>query len=167
MKRKIFMGLAFLFATLSGFAQTYVTIGKAGKVYDEANMKYVTLNQNNEEVNVVPGMVFRQTDKTPGWEMIEYSPGLRGYIPETMVASELKEPVAGNYKVANNPQQNFIVTLDGDQWTGTTDGKTFTGKRFNNVIVFFDNDKNRLYTLADPGTGGTVINYDNAVTKFF
>ena len=68
--------------TLSAFADNYIAIGKEGKVYDEPNTKYATLNQNNQEVNVVPGMAFKQLEKSPGWYMIEYSPGLRAYIQE-------------------------------------------------------------------------------------
>lgn len=167
MKKIIFVLFLALVSSLGAMSQTYVAIGKAGKVYDEASIKYVTLNQNNEEVNVIPGMVFKQADKSPGWAKIEYSPGLHAFIPEQLIASQTVAPAPGSYKVTNNPSQILTVEQNGKEWKGSTSGKSYNGKQFDNIVVFFDDSNNPAFSLADIGTGGIVITYDNAITKFF
>ena len=149
------------------YAQTYVVVGKNGKVFDEANTKYVTLNQNNEEVTVIPGMVFKSTEQTPGWAKIEYSPGLHAFVPENILTSELSTPVAGNFQVKNNSSQQLQAIQDGDRWKATVDGKSYSGKAFGNIVVFFDNSNNPAYSLVSPGGETIVITYDNNVTNFF
>lgn len=165
---KLLSTLFFLtFSITVSFAQSYIVVAKPGKIYDEPNTKYVTLNTENQELSVVPGMVFKQTEKTPGWVMIEYSPGLRAYLQETLLASQLKTPVPGVYTVKNNPSQKFNVTQEGENWAGNVNEKNYKGKKFNNVVVFFDEQNNPAYTLADPGEGGIIIDYNDKVTKFF
>lgn len=157
----------FLISSASVFADNYVAVGKDGKVFDDASPKYVTLNANNDEVNVTPGMVFKTKEHTPGWYLIEYSPGLHGYLPEQVVAGSINSPVPGNYEVKNNPGQTLNVKNADDNWSATVSGQDLKGKREGNIVVFLNESGNPAFSLVDLGQGGIVINYDNSVTKFF
>ena len=152
---------------ISCMADDYVVVAKSGKVYDDPSPKYVTLNQLNEDVNVIPGMVFKTYEHTPGWYMVEYSPGLRAYIPEQIVASSFNSPKSGDYKVQNNPSQSASVQNSGNDWSMNISGKSYDGKLQENVVIFFDESGNIAYSLVDLGQGGIVITYNNDVTKFF
>lgn len=159
--------LIFIFSFTGVFAQNYVVVGKDGKVFDEANTKYVTLNQKNDEVTVIPGMVFKSLEKSPGWFQIEYSPGLRAYIPEQICVAGFKTPVAGEYSVKNSPSNKVSISQSGNEWTVTDSKSTYKGNNLNNILVFFDESKNPVYSYVDMGDGPVIINYANSVTNFF
>lgn len=167
--KKIFIFLAIgLFS--SGWmlhSQNYVAIAKDGNVYDEANAKYITLNQDNEEVSVIPGMVFATAEHTPGWYKVEYSPGLHAFVPEPIVSTNFNQLKAGNYDIKNNPGQSLTVEGSGDNWTGITNGQKFKGEKWKDIIVFLDDNNNIAFSLVDIGNGPVAITYDNSVTKFF
>ena len=167
-KLKILASIAFAFGgyfTLG--AQNYVAIAKDGNVYDEANAKYVTMNQDNEDVAVVTGMVFATTEHTPGWYKVEYSPGLHAFIPDQIVASNFSQLKPGTYDIKNNPGQKLTVEGSDDNWTGTVNGQQFKGVKWEDIIIFKDNNNNVSYSLVDIGHGPIDISYDNKVTKFF
>lgn len=149
------------------FADNYVAIAKNGNVYDEANAKYITVNQNNEDVNIIPGMVFKTSEHTPGWYKVEYSPGLHGFIPDQISASDFKSLSPGDFNVSNNPGQKITIQSSGEEWTGIIEGKTYKGIKNDNIIVFVDESGNILFSLVDIGNGPMVMTYDNSVTKFF
>ena len=168
MKNKInifLVGLGF-FITSPVFADDYIAVAKDGKIYDEANAKYVTLNQENEDVNVIPGMVFKAYEHTPGWYKIEYSPGLHAFIPEQIIATSYLNPSQGNYKVTNNPSESVTINF-ADGWSCTTKGESFKGIEKDGIVVFVDDQNNIIYSLVDFGSGPIVISYNNGVTKFF
>lgn len=169
MKRKaLFIGLALL-ACLPVSAQNFMAVGKPSKVFDtpDATKGYVTMNQNNDEVHIVPGMVFRLHETKNGWSLVEYSPGLRGYVSEQVQAADkMVAPKTGAYSVANNPKEKVRVTNAGDLWTLSSSDKTYSGRAFGKMVVFFE-EKKACYSLIDLGEGGLVINYDNSVTNFF
>ena len=169
MKKIIKIILAFVFVASYnvGFAQNYVVVAKDGNVYDEANAKYITLNQNNDEVAVIPGMVFASSEHTPGWYKIEYSPGLHAFIPEQIVASNFAEIKPGSYTIVNNPTQKLDVEGSGENWTAKTDNASYKGIKFEDILIFVDPNNNPAYSLVDLGNGPTAITYDNSVTKFF
>ena len=156
-----------LFVFLSMSASDYIAIGKDGNVYDEASAKYITVNQNNDNVSVVPGMVFPTTEHSTGWYKIEYSPGLHAFIPEQIVAASFNTPQPGTYDIINNPGQKLTVTADGDNWTASSNGKSYKGIKNENILVFFDNMNNQAFSLVDIGNGPVAVTYDNNVTHFF
>lgn len=159
---------AMMMASLAAFAEEYVVIGKEAKVFDSPDATgYVTLNTKNEEVVLSPGMVFKIHNSENGWYVIEYSPGLRGYLSEQAKASKAAAPQAGNYSVSNTPSQQLNASGSADKWNANVGGKQFAGKSFGNAVVFFDDKGYPAYTLTDLGTGPIVMTYDNAVTKFF
>ena len=166
-KFALFGFMALIAGTLSALGENYVTIGKAGKVFDEANNKYITINQKNQDVNIIPGMVFKSSERVPGWIMVEYSPGLRAFVPESIVTADLSAPAPGIFKIANNPSQEANITNSDDIWSITVNGKKFNGKKFGNVVIFTDDSNNVLFSLVDFGEGPTVMTYDNSVTNFF
>lgn len=167
MKNKILTLVLAIGATVTALANDYVAVAKEGNVYDEANAKYITLNQNNEDVTLIPGMVFETSQRTPGWYKIEYSPGLHGFIPEQIAASTFKPIVAGNYEVSNNPGQSINISQAGNDWNAEADGKSYKGQLFEDILIFRDNSNNIMFTLVDIGNGPIVITYDNKITKFF
>lgn len=164
-----FSAAIFSLSFLYGEGQDFITVNREGNIYDQANAKYITENQDGEEINVMPGMVFKTSERTPGWYKIEYSPGLHAYIPEQITANGLKEPQPGSYKVANNPIEILEVHKNGEDWTALSGNTTFKGIVFNGIVVFNDNADNGKpkYSLVDLGSGPIVINYDNSLTKFF
>ena len=157
------LGLAVVLPALSN---DYVAVAKDGNVYDEASAKYITVNQNNEDVAVVPGMVFVTAEHTPGWYKVEYSPGIHAFIPEQITASSLKPVTAGSYDIANNPGQKIVVTGNGNDWEASVDGKTYKGTLNENILVFLDNNK-VAFSVIDLGNGTIAITYDKSVTKFY
>lgn len=169
-RKKIFivgvsmLSSAFLFPAM---AETYVVVGKNAKVFDEANSNYVTLNQKNQEVAPQPGMVFKLIENNAGWAMIEYSPGLRGYISDLVKATKSIMPKPGTYTVKNKATDKLKVESDGTAWTAAIGPNKYNGKAFGNVIVFFDTKNNPAYSLVDLGNGPIVMSYDNSVTNFF
>lgn len=167
MMKKIFIPLTLSFCTSLGFAADYIAVNKEGKVFDQANGKYVTENQEGSEVSVIPGMIFSTTEHVPGWYKIEYSPGLHAFIPEQIVASNFNAPKPGNYSVKNNPSQSVTVQNDGNGWSVVVNGKTYNGNIDGDIVIFFDESGNVAFSLVDLGQGGIVITYDNVVTKFF
>lgn len=154
-------------AWLSGNAQNYIAVSKEGKVYDEASAKYVTLNQDNEDVNVIPGMVFSSSQHTPGWYKIEYSPGLHAFIPEQIIATGFSQVGAGSYDISNYPGHKLTVEESGEDWSATVDGKNYKGKKFENILIFSDVNNIPSFSLVDLGDGPIAISYDNSLTKFF
>ena len=147
-------------------AQDFVAVSKNGNVYDEANAKYITLNQNNENVDVVPGMVFSTSEHKPGWYKVEYSPGLHAFIPEGITATTFNKVSPGTYKIQNMPSHELSAQQNGTEWTATVDGKTYNGKQVEDIVVFYDNTT-IAFSLVDVGEGPIAITYDNSVTKFF
>lgn len=165
---KIFSAILFCLIGISNLsAQNYVAITREGNVYDEASAKYITLNQNNDEVAVIPGMVFPTSEHTPGWYMVEYSPGLHAFIPDQIVASNFQEIKPGSYTIKNNANKQLKAEGSGDNWTATVDGTTFKGVKWEDILVFVDANNNIAYSLVDLGEGPIAITYDNKVTKFF
>lgn len=161
------MMLAAALAALSAFADDYIAVGREGKVFDDPSPKYVTLNEKNEEVTVIPGMVFKTNEHKPGWYMIEYSPGLHAYLSETVVSNNTVAPKAGTYDVRNNPGHKLAVENSAGNWTAAADGKSYAGSQNGNIVVFTDASGNSAYSLVDFGDGPIVICYDNSVTRFF
>ena len=165
--KKILTFFVFSCVTLGIHADNYIAVDKNGKVFDEANTKYVTLNQNNAEVAVLPGMVFKSLEKSPGWTMIEYSPGLRAFIQENIISSSLNSPTPGTYDVKNLPGQKLTAEQNGEEWKGTVSGKTYNGKKYGEIVIFVDDSNQPAYSLVDLGSGTIVMSYDNSVTNFF
>lgn len=155
-------------AFLSAIADTYIVVNKNAKVFDEPNATgYVTLNQKNEEVTVLPGMVFKSLENRQGWNKVEYSPGLHGYISDQVKQAKCSQPKAGTYKVGNKPADKLTVELKDNTWNASIGGKTFRGQSFDNIVIFFDEKKVPVYSLVDLGEGPIVMTYDNSVTGFF
>lgn len=164
---KILSVLALGFSNLTVFADDYIAVAKKGNVYDEPNAKYITLNQNNDEISVIPGMVFKTNEHQPGWYQVEYSPGLHAFIPEQIVATNFNPIKAGSYKIANNSSQTLNISANSDEWTATIGTKTYKGSQIEQIVIFNDNEGNVAFSLVDVGSGPVVITYDNAMTKFF
>lgn len=162
------MFMAFMASCLCAAADDYIVIAKDAKVFDEPKATgYVTLNRDNQEVCLAPGMAFKSLEKKPGWNVIEYYPGLRGYVSDQVKAAKTVMPKAGVYPVANKKTDKLKVEGGGNAWSATANGKSFTGKAFGNVVVFFDDKNNPAYTLTDTGNGTVAMTYDNGVTRFF
>ncbi|MBD5355929.1 MAG: hypothetical protein HDR88_02850 [Bacteroides sp.] len=155
-------------ASLSAFADNFVVVGKEAKVFDEPNTKsYVTLNTKNQEVVLYPGMVFKSLETSNGWYMIEYSPGLRGYLSEQAVGIATKLPKSGTYPVKNSPTQKLNAYLEDDKWSATVGDKQYHGKAFGNIIIFFDDKQTPAYSLLNLEDNPIVMSYDNKTTNFF
>lgn len=163
--------LFLLFACVTSLlvrAEDFIVVGKDAKVFDEPNAKgYVTLNTKNEEVLLTPGMVFKALENAKGWYVIEYSPGLHGYLSEQACATTIIRPKPGLYSVYNAPTIKLNTSDFGDEWSASVENKVFRGKVYGDVVIFFDDEGNTAYSLADFGSGPIVMSYDNSNTKFF
>lgn len=165
---KLFSSASLLLMPLAVFADGFIVVGKDSKVFDEPNAKgYVTLNQKDEEVSVLPGMVFKHHERANGWYVVEYFPGLRGYMSEQAKAAGCVSPKAGEYSVSNNPSQKITITNSNGKWTAIAGDGSYSGICEDNVVVFYDSKKNIAYSLVDLGDGPVIMSYDNSVTKFF
>lgn len=171
MIKKLFTSLAIasmsIYCGFSVSAQDFIAVAKDGNVYDEANAKYITVNQNNDDVSVVPGMVFSTNQHIPGWYKIEYSPGLHAFIPDQIAATTFKPVVAGTYDIKNYDGHKLSVEGSGNDWSASVDGKNYKGEKFEEIILFKDESNNIIFSLVDIGTGPIAVTYDNKVTKFF
>lgn len=165
--KRVFLLLAITLSVgLVTFANDYIAIAKDGNVYDDASAKYITVNQNNDDVEVMTGMVFETFQHVPGWYKVEYSPGLHGFIPDQIAASNFVTVAPGTYDIKNYPGHKLSAVNDGNTWTATVNGKNFKGEKIQDIILFFDDNK-IAYSLVDIGNGPIVISYDNSLTKFF
>lgn len=166
--KSLLFSLSALAISLSAFGEEYIIVGKDAKVFDEPNAKgYVTLNRKNEEVILTPGMIFKTFENSKGWYIIEYSPGLRGYLSEQCKVTTLNAPAPGVYTVANFPSQNLKVSGSADNWTAVVGDNQYNGKAFGKVLIFTDDTGKMAYSLVDIGDGPIAISYDNTVTNFF
>lgn len=157
-------------ASQFAMAENYMVVLKETKVFDEPNVNgYVTKNQNDQEVVLSAGMAFKIVETRQGWEMIEYSPGLRGMVMSSygVPAANLKKPAAGSFTVANQKGNTVDVALAEGAWTLTSDGKNYKGEEFGNVVIFFDADGNQAFSLTNVGGKPSVYSYSNDITKFF
>lgn len=168
MTKRFSLIVSALALSLSALGEEYIIVGKDAKVFDEPNAKgYVTLNRKNEEVILTPGMIFKTLENSKGWYIIEYSPGLRGYLSEQCKVTTLNAPAPGVYAVANAPSQKIDISTNADSWSATVGDTRYNGKAVGKVIVFTDNKGKMAYSLVDIGDGPIAISYDNAVTNFF
>lgn len=167
---KSFLSVALLFSASAptAFADDYVVVNKPAKVFDTPNTTgYVTLNSKNEEVTIAPGMVFKSLESNNGWHVIEYSPGLRGYLSELVVSSKNRLPNAGVYKISNFQSCQISASCENNVWKASVDGKIFSGKVFGNAVIFFAENGQPAYSLVDFGKGPVAFSYDNSITRFF
>lgn len=157
-------------AVITAMAQDYVVIGHEGYVFDKPNSKsYITTNQMGENVELLPGMVFRCAESRDGWDLIEYTPGLRGFILKAIEsgAGSLGTPVPGVYPVANKPGSEAKIEANGSNWTATLDGVSYSGAIHDGALVFFDSQANPALSLVVSGGQPIVFSYDNSLTRFF
>lgn len=169
LSKKLIVSSVVVLAALGCRATTpYVTVMKPGKVFDEPNAKgYVSLNTRNEEVNLVPGMVFKVIEKGNGWDIVEYSPGLRGYVPSQIIGQPDVLPKGGTYKVANNPKETLTISTDGKGWKAISGTTILDGQIVGNAIIFSDKNGNQVYSLVELADGPVVMTYVGSVTGFF
>ena len=168
--RKILL-LMILFLGLQTGAQELVVIGKESKVYDSPNVKgYATTNRQGQNVVLSQGMVFVKSGSDHGWDLVEYTPGLKGYILQSLEMDQatLHEPKAGNYTVKNNSSKKVEISGSGVAWVlNVPGGKPLAGSKVGKVIVFRNEFGNVVYSLISTPSGPVVMDYDNKVTSFF
>lgn len=151
-------------------AETYVTMAVKAKVFDQANAQgYVTQNSKGADVEVLPGMTFKVADTESGWDVIVYSPGLRGFVMKSVEAQpdNLRAPAPGTYKVANQPGATISITNNDGKWSASNGKSIYAGAQFGNVVVFINAQGNEEYSLVNLNGTPIVMNYNNAITKFF
>lgn len=165
--KKLFITFLLSFTIFGTYASDYIAIAKNGNVYDDSNAKYITVNQNNDDVAVIPGMVFPTSQHIPGWYKIEYSPGLHAFIPDQIAASVIKPVSSGSFDIVNQPGQKLNVENNGGNWSATFNGNTYQGQNIQDMLIFFDKNNKVAFSVVDIGNGPVAVTYDNSVTKFF
>lgn len=172
--KKPILSVAFaLFGSLisfSSWADDFIVITHEGKVFDQPNAKsYSTTNKDGEDVVISDGMVFKKKESRQGWDMIEYSPGLNGFILQSLEATPgtLKTPSPGVLPIANNSGVTADIKRDGDNWSATVNGHKYAGQLHDNVVVFFSAHGDIILSLVNKGGKNLVFSYDNDVTHFF
>ncbi|MDE6578314.1 MAG: hypothetical protein K2J82_08145 [Muribaculaceae bacterium] len=165
--RMLASGVAFLLSSMM-FAENYVAVEKQAKIFDEPNVKgYVTLNTKNQEVSPIPGMIFKSLESNNGWQLVEYSPGLRGYLSDQFIGLPSRLPSEGTYTVANNRNLKLIAHRTENGWTAEVNGLKYNGQVVDNAVIFFNSDNLPAFSLVDFGQGVIAISYDNNSTGFF
>lgn len=153
-------------------AQNYVVIGQQAQVFDGPSAKsYATTNQQSSYVFLFPGMVFPKVGTQNGWDKVIYTPGLTGFILNSLETPEAKlgTPKPGKYTVANDEKNKESVTIADNgngSWSLTSPNGTFEGKQYGKIVVFLDKFTNPVYSLVVLGGKPIVMSYDNAVTYF-
>lgn len=156
------------FSALSAGAETFVAIDKQSKIFDEPNVKgYVSLNTSNQEVTPVRGMVFKSLEHNNGWHVVEYSPGIRGYLSDQAVGTPSKLPTPGSFNIANLKGSTLKVNHLGDKWEAEANGKSYPGFAQDKILIFTDSNNYPVFSVVDFGDGPVAISYDNSVTGFF
>jgi len=151
-------------------AEKYAAVLKDTKIFEEPDAQgFTAQNQNGDEITVNAGMVFNILEEKPGWYVVEYSPGIRGYIVQsfTVPVNELQKPTGGDYSLANNKTVIVNVALADGAWTLSREGKNLTGLEKGNVVAFPDSKGVIKYTIVKFGGKTYVYDYSNALTHFF
>lgn len=165
--KKLLMTLFAGMTALSLYSESFIAVDKSAKIFDTPNAKgYVTLNTADEEVVLSPGMAVKALENSNGWYLVEYSPGIRGYLSEEAIGKPVA-PKPGTYKVVNNPVVTLNVSKGSDGWSANDGKATYKGVTLGDIVVFLTPEKTPAYTLVDFGKGGKAVTYDNAITKFF
>lgn len=172
MKIRLFLvSLLAIFSLQILRAEEYVVIAKDSKLFDTpiASNEYATKNGDDADCLVRPGMTLRLVEHKKGWDVVEYSPGLRAMVMQTILLApaSVKVPAPGNYNVANNPKERVTVTNTGADWLITSGTKHYKGKRAGNAVVFLNNKNELVYSLLNIGKTPYVYNYTNEILKFF
>lgn len=170
--KKLILLLSVVFASMGAttlHADDFITVGHEGKVYDSPNAKYATTNRDGDDVVVADGMVFKKKETRQGWDLVEYSPGLTGFIVQSLeVAPSMLKPVApGEYPIENNSGVKVTLSRDGDNWTATLPSGKFYGQLHDGVLVFFASDGSVAMSAANKGGKTYVYSYDNDLTRYF
>lgn len=150
-------------------AQDFVVINKDARVFDQPKSSaYVTTNNDGEDVVLKAGMAFKKTKAETGWDKVEYTPGLNGFILQSLEATPaaIGVPKPGSYTAANSGEK-AEVTNTGSAWTIKSPKGSYKGSLHNNVVVFVDEFSNPVYTLLVLSGKPILMSYDNAVTHFF
>ena len=165
--------LAFsLFISTGALANDYLVVAQKQRVFDEPKTDgFATTNRDGDDVVITPGMAFKAIDKGVGWAVIEYSPGLKGYVLLSMMEdqADLAAPSAGTYKVGNAAGDELTVKGMGKYWSATSKRHPvqMRGEINGPVLVFFDENDHPAYTVTLVEGKPNVIAYDNALTRFF
>lgn len=167
----LFLATALL-ASLPAAADDYIVVAQQQRVFDEPKTDgYATTNRDGADVVIAPGMAFKVIDKGIGWAVIEYSPGLKGYVMLSMMEdnSHLAAPAAGTYTVGNAKGDKLTVKGTGKYWaaTSTRHPAQMRGEINGSVLVFFDEHDHPAYTVTLVGGQPRALAYDNALTRFF
>ncbi|MDE7380895.1 MAG: hypothetical protein K2N03_02035 [Muribaculaceae bacterium] len=158
-----------LYFSINAFSKSYLVVAREGRVFDQPNNKsYPTTNKAGDNVVVQPGMVFPLSSDSNGWSLIQYTPGLQGYIFTSISASDdqLTKPVTGKY-VTVNSNLPVVITKNDERWEINDGKKVYTGVEDNNAIIFKNEFSNITYTLVNLNNIPIVMDYNNEVTKFF
>lgn len=166
--KKFFIATIFaFFAVISAFPQNFVVVGSETKIYDQPSVKgYVTLNSENREVCILPGMSFKNRETKNGWTQIEYVPGITGFVMESSLTSTLEIPEPGSYHLANGAGEEYKIDSRGSHWSITGNGVSLNGELNGRVVVFKDKFGNPMYTLTRIGDTTYLYSYLPEVTHF-
>ena len=169
--KKLMISLLLVGGTLSpAAAEKYAAILKDAKVYEEADPQgFVAQNMKGKDITVSTGMVFEVVDEKPGWYVVEYSPGIRGFLVQsfTVPSGELQKPEAGDYPLSNNKEVIVNVAFADGAWTLSSNGLNLSGQQKGNVVAFSDKEGNMKYSLVKFGGKNYIFDYSNDITHFF
>ncbi|MBD5204094.1 MAG: hypothetical protein HDS82_04370 [Bacteroidales bacterium] len=155
---------------LSATAEDFIVVGHEGKVYDTPNSKaYATTNRDGEDINLSTGMVFKRNETRQGWNLIEYSPGLNGFILQSLVESptSLETPESGVYPVNNIPGTNVKISIENGTWTATLGTSKYAGQLHDGALIFFSAEGDIILSVVKKRGKVLVYSYSNDITKFF
>lgn len=168
--KKVMISLAGLSVMNCVYAEGYATLVRDSEVFDSPNTKgYVTKNFDGDDVKLSVGMIVPVQESKNAWSLVEFSPGLRGYIMDSVIAKEARRsaPKAGSYNVTNNSKVIVNISNADGSWTLGYNGKNYSGKAVDGGVIFLNADKQIAYSLSVVDGKAYVYDYSNTVTHFF
>lgn len=167
-----FFTLVMLVASFSASADNFVVLATDAKVFDTPKAgSYVTTNRDGNEVVLLSGMAVKSKDLVSGWHLVEYSPGLNGYLMDAMTVAPAKISAikAGKYSVSNNPSEHITIMSDGKKWSAVSSSNpaVMDAEMINNVLIIYNKKGDVAYSAGIVSGKPTVFTYSNDITKFF
>lgn len=165
MKKLLLMMLAGTVCSVGMSAEDALVVARESILFDQPSAKgYRTRTADNSDLVVSPGMVFRFTPSSSGWNKVEYISGIHAFLSSdaATMSAEIPEVAPAEYSVRNTAGKVSISHTDNGNYTLTSEKGSFAGKKYGNALLFIDVTGNVVYSAAT--LNGETYVYDYSIT---